>query len=84
MNTPQELELVIPNMDSGIAEFGVKAVLQNLPGIMSVLLIGRGAFVRYDPRCLDKSRICDAVSQAGYRARVFQEAETEETRSSPK
>lgn len=83
LSTPRELELAISNMDSGIAEFAVKTALQNLPGIISVLLIGRSAFLRYDPRHLDSGKICDTVSQAGYRARIFQDSEIGEPGNSP-
>jgi len=68
-----ELDLAILDMDSGIAELAVKTSLQKLPGIISVLVVGRGAFVRHDPRAINKDQICAALRQAGYRASVYQE-----------
>jgi len=45
----------IPNtdLDLGIAEVTIKASLQNLPGILGVLLVGRGAFVRYNSNAIN-------------------------------
>ena len=71
---PKEFDLSISDMDSGIAEFAVKTVLQNLPGMINVLLVGRSAFIRYDPRSINQLQICDAVSQAGYHPTIFQES----------
>ena len=70
----EELDLAIPDMDSGIAELAVKTSLQNLPGIINVLLVGRGAFVRYNPGAINRDQICAAIRQTGHRAGVFQEA----------
>ena len=75
----EELDLAIPDMDSGIAELAVKNSIRQLPGVVSVLLVGRGAFVAYDPNSINKDQICDAVRQAGYRVNVFQEAKTDQT-----
>jgi copper chaperone CopZ len=75
----EELDLAIPDMDSETAELAVKASLRNLPGIIRVLLVGRGAFASYDPNAINKDQICAAVRQAGYRASVFQDSKTEQT-----
>jgi len=66
-----EMDLVIPNMDSESAKAVVKAAIQKLPGIICVLLVGRGAFATYDPNAINKDQICAAVRDAGYRASVF-------------
>jgi len=75
----EELDLVIPSMDSEAAELAVKASLQNLPGIIRVLLVGRGAFASYDPDMIGKDQICAAIRQAGFRASVFQDSKTGQT-----
>ena len=75
----QELDMPIPDMDSGIAELTVKATLQNLPGIIGVLLVGRGAFIRYNTNAINKDQICAAVRHAGYRASIFQDSKAGKT-----
>jgi copper chaperone CopZ len=75
----EELDLAIPDMDSETAELAVKTSLQNLPGIIRVLLVGRGAFAHYDPNAINKDQICSAIRQAGYRASVFQDSKTGQT-----
>ena len=75
----EELDLAIPDMDSEAARAAVKACLQKLPGIIRVLLVGRGAFASYDPNAINKDQVCAAVRQAGYRASVFQDSKTGQT-----
>jgi hypothetical protein len=70
----EELDLAISDR-----ELAVKTSPQNLPGIISVLPVGRGAFVRYNPNTIDREQICSTIRQAGYRASVFQEAKTGQT-----
>lgn len=83
MNTPlphpEELDLAIPDMDSATAERSVQASLEKLPGIISVRLMERGAFARYNPNVINKDQICMAVRQAGYRASVYQDSKTGQT-----
>jgi hypothetical protein len=76
---PEELDLAIPDMDSETAELAVKSSLEQLPGIVSVRLVERGAFARYNPNVINKDQICIAVRQAGYRASVFQDSKTGKT-----
>lgn len=80
MNTehihPEELDLSIPDMDSETAELAVKASLEQIPGMISVRLVERGAFVHYNPNAIDKDQICAAVRQAGYRPSIFQDSKT--------
>lgn len=76
---PEELDLAIPDMDSETAEVAVKASLENLPGIVTVRLVQRGAFVRYNPSGINKDQICTAIRQAGYRASTFQDSKTGHT-----
>ena len=75
----EELDLAIPDMDSETAEFAVKAALQDLPGIIHVLIVGRGALARYNPDAINKDQICATVRQAGYRASIFQDSKTGQT-----
>jgi len=79
MNHAEELDLAIPDMDSETAELAVKASLEQLPGIISVRLLERGAFARYNPNVINKDQICVAVRQAGYRASVFQDSKSGQT-----
>jgi hypothetical protein len=53
--------------------------LEKLPGMLSVRLIERGAFVRYHAEVITKEEICDGVRQAGYRASVFQDSKSGKT-----
>jgi copper chaperone CopZ len=78
-NHSEELDLAIPDMDSETAELAVQASLEQLPGIVSVRLLERGAFVRYNPNAINKDQICAAVRQAGYRASVFQDSKSGHT-----
>ena len=76
---PEELDLAIPDMDSPTAETAVKKSLEQLPGIVSVRLMERGAFVRYSPDAITQDQICMAVRQAGYRPSIFQDSKTGRT-----
>lgn len=76
---PAELDLAIPDMDSEQAELAVKASLEQLPGVLAVRLLERGAFARYNPDAITKEDICTAVRQAGYRASVFQDSKSGKT-----
>ena len=78
-NHAEELDLAIPDMDSKTAELAVKASLEQLPGIVSVRLLERGAFARYNASMINKDQICAAVRQAGYRASVFQDSKSGQT-----
>lgn len=75
----EELDLAIPDMDSPTAENAVKASLEQLPGVISVRLMERGAFARYNPNVINKDQICVAVRQAGYRASIFQDSKSGQT-----
>jgi hypothetical protein len=75
----EELDLAIPNMDSGNAEREAASLLKGLPGIDHVRLIERGAYVRYNPERIDHKQICAALQNAGYRASTFQDSESGET-----
>jgi hypothetical protein len=74
----EELDLAIPDMDSA-GELQVKAALEGVPGIQSVRLLERGAFVRYLPGSIDKDQICTLIRQAGFRASTFQDSKSGKT-----
>jgi copper chaperone CopZ len=76
---PEELDLAIPDMDTEAAEFAVKNSLERLPGIVTVRLMERGAFARYNPNVITQDQICIAVRQAGYRASIFQDSKSGRT-----
>ena len=67
-----ELDLAIPDMDSAEAEERVRSVLADLPGIQTVRLIERGAYIRHRSS-VTPSQICEAVRKSGYRASIFQD-----------
>jgi copper chaperone CopZ len=75
----EELDLAIPDMDTETAEIAVKKSLEKLPGIITVRLVERGAFARYNPNVINQDQICIAVRQAGYRASIFQDSKTGRT-----
>lgn len=75
----EELDLAIPDMDSETAETEVQAILKRLPGIESVRLLPRGAFVRYHAADTDKEQIITAIRQSGFRASNFQDSKSGDT-----
>jgi hypothetical protein len=75
----EELDLAIPDMDSETAELAVKHALEKLPGIITVRLLERGAFARYNPNVITQDQICIVVRQAGYRASIFQDSKSGRT-----
>ncbi len=75
----EELDLAIPDMDTETAEIAVQNSLSKLPGIITVRLVERGAFARYNPNVITQDQICIAVRQAGYRASIFQDSKSGRT-----
>ncbi len=75
----EELDLAIPDMDSETAEIAVQNALTKLPGIITVRLVERGAFARYNPNVITQDQICIAVRQAGFRASIFQDSKSGRT-----
>jgi len=67
----EELDLMIPDMDTETAENQVKKVLERLPGIRYVRLVQRGALVRYKPASIGPDEIRTAIRQSGFRASTF-------------
>jgi hypothetical protein len=67
-----ELDLAIPDMDSRQAEERVRGILTDLPGIESVRLIERGAYIRHRS-AITPRQICEAIRNGGYRASIFQD-----------
>jgi hypothetical protein len=75
----EELDLMIPDMDTDGAEVQVKGILERLPGIKYVRLVQRGALVRYNPAGIAPNEICTAIRQSGFRASTFQDSKTGKT-----
>jgi len=75
----EELDLAIPDMDTETAEIAVQHALDKLPGIITVRLMERGAFARYNPNVITQDQICIAVRQAGFRASIFQDSKSGRT-----
>jgi hypothetical protein len=75
----EELDLMIPDMDSAETETSVQSVLQRLPGIQAVRIIQRGAWIRYNPLGISPDEICTAIRQSGFRASIFQDSKTGRT-----
>ena len=67
----EELDLMIPDMDTETAENQVKKVLERLPGIRYVRLVQRGALVRDKPASIGPDEIRTAIRQSGFRASTF-------------
>jgi hypothetical protein len=72
--TEAELDLAIANMDSGTTEAKAKALLSNLPGVLSARLHELGALIRYRPQRITKETICEHLRKAGLQATVFQDS----------
>lgn len=70
----EELDLAIPDMDNEAAEAQVGGLLAKLPGVRSVRLVERGAFVRYNPIGITKEQICSLLQNSGFRASTFQDS----------
>lgn len=70
---------MIHDMDTEGAELEVKGILEKLPGIESVRLMERGAFVHYNPLGISKDEICTAIRRGGFRASTFQDSKTGDT-----
>ena len=75
----EELDLMIPDMDTEGAEREVQEILQRLPGIRFVRLVQRGALVRYNPSGIVPDEICTAIRQSGFRASTFQDSKSGKT-----
>ena len=71
-SSSHELDLAIPDMDSAEAEERIRTVLADLPGIQTVRLIERGAYIRHRSS-VTPGQICEAVRKSGYRASIFQD-----------
>lgn len=77
-----ELDLAIPDMDNLGAEKEVAALLEGLPGVVSVRLLERGAFLQYRPATITHQQICTVLQLAGFRASTFQDSATGATGTS--
>jgi hypothetical protein len=75
----EELDLMIPDMDTEPGEERVKAILERLPGIQAVRLVQRGAWIKYNPVGISADEICTAIRQSGYRASTFQDSKSGKT-----
>jgi len=73
-DTEAELDLAISNMDTKATEAQAKALLSNLPGVLSARLHELGALIRYRPHRITKDTICAHLHKAGLRATVFQDS----------
>lgn len=75
-----EKTLLVQGMDCASCVSHVEKAVRQLPGVKHVavnLALGR-AQVRFDPQSLDGNRIAEAVSQAGYPARVQEQSATDQ------
>jgi hypothetical protein len=74
--TNEEVDLAIPNMHSPADESRAGKILKGLPGVTSVRLVQRGAWVSYHPQTITHSGICNALRRFGFRASTFQDSAT--------
>ena len=75
----EEVDLMIPDMDSAETETSVQNVLQKLPAIRAVRIIERGVWIRYNPIGISSDEICTAIRQSGFRASIFQDSKSGRT-----
>jgi hypothetical protein len=75
----QELDLAIPDMDGPAAQAQVGDLLRDVPGIVEMRVMDRGAFVRYRPDAINHNQICALIRKAGFRASTFQDSESGKT-----
>lgn len=78
----EELDLVIPNMDTDEMQLRAGEIVRGLPGVQAVQLVDGGALVSYRAGAVTKEEICGALRQSGFRAGVFQDSLTGETGTS--
>ena len=69
-----ELDLAIAHMDTEATETKAKAILSNLPGVLSAHLHEMGALIKYRPQRITKDTICDHLRKAGLDPTVFQDS----------
>lgn len=72
----EQLDLSIPNMDTGMAESAVSGLLSRLPGVNNVRLIERGAWIEYDSSGISAPHIVSMLHRAGFRAGMFQDSKS--------
>jgi hypothetical protein len=75
----EELDLAIPDMEGAAAQAQVSDLLRDVPGIVEMRVIERGAFVRYRPSAIDHNQICALIRKAGFRASTFQDSASGKT-----
>ncbi len=82
LQSHDELDLAIANMDSPEAERAVSALLKPLPGVRAVRLIERGAWIDYNASAISADEITAALHRAGFRAGLFQDSRSGRTGTS--
>lgn len=75
----EELDLMVPDMDSAETEMSVQKVLQKLPAIQAVRIIERGVWIRYNPLGITPDEICTEIRRSGFRASIFQDSKSGRT-----
>ena len=73
---PDELDLMIHNMDTPAQEKEVQSALQGMAGVEAARIVQGGVWLRYRPDAITKEQITAQLHQAGYRAGVFQDSKS--------
>jgi hypothetical protein len=74
-----ELDLAIANMDSPGQQKRVRSILEGLPGVRTVTIQERGAWIAYNTKGITRDQICRALSDGGFRCTIFQDSVTGKT-----
>lgn len=78
-DTLEELDIAIPDMLTETDEVKAGQALRQLPGVGTVRMVQRGAWIAYRAESINKDEICNALRQVGYRASVFQDSKSGQT-----
>lgn len=70
----EELDLVINGMEDPADETRVQSLLSRMHGVQAARIIPEGAWIRYEPEHVTKEKICQALTQAGFEAQLFQDS----------
>ena len=72
----KELDIAVQNLDGDDQEKLAAATLQGLPGVGTVRILHRGIWLKYQPGVVSGEEVVTALREAGFDARLFQDAAT--------
>lgn len=65
-DVPEELEALIPQMDSPAREREVDQILRNLPGVDAVGVAPGSVWLSFHPGVISRKELCQKLRQAGF------------------